>query len=384
MMKVGLDTIPLIYSRGADYRTTYRLYQELLRNDKHEFSMLSISRDKQSPCDKMFSDYPDLMINHWSFPFKLFDWGWHYLRWPTVERMMGEIDLYHATSIYAPPAKRAKVMITVRGIVAEVIPDKLPPDRVEALHNVLCEGLEGADYYSAVSQATASDLEHVMGIDPEKIFVIPHGVDPIFSIPKDKEFLQAQVFKKFNLVHPYILFVGAIGIHKNILGVFDAWLKLYQNSDVRIDLCLIGRPDSAWDKLQSRIDQHGVEDAVHHLGWIEPHSQDLVDLYGAAECFVLPSFYEGWCSPPVEAMACGTPAIVSDVPSLLETAGEAAYVVNPNEIESICDGLGRVLFDKEVRSMCIENGLKHAAAMNWKRSAEYAEQAYDVIWREGL
>jgi len=382
MMKIGLDTIPLIYSRGADYRTAYRLYQALLHDVDADFSMLSVSRDKISPCVAMFADYPSVSIHHWRSPFRVFEWGWNHLSWPTVEWMMGDVDIYHASSIYAPPAEDAKVMITVRGIVAEVIPDKLPLSRVKALHQVLRQGIDSADYFSAVSQSTANDLERVMGIDPQRIFVVPHGVDPVFHPPEDRAALQAMMGDRFKLTNPYILFVGAMGIHKNILGLFDAWLKLSQHSDVAIDLCLVGRPDSAWELLQSRIAKEGVGDSVHHLGWIEPHSQDLVDLYGAAECFVLPSFYEGWCSPPVEAMACGTPVVVANVPSLVETTDGAAYLVDPDSIESMYEGLVAMVFDENRKSAYVEKGLKHAAAMHWQRSAMRAQAAYQSIQRE--
>ncbi len=381
-MKIGLDTVPLIYSRGADYRTTFNLYQELLQDRDYDYSMLSISRDKQSPVDGMFANHLQSVIHHWRAPFSLFDWGWTYLGWPTIEWMMGDVDLFHATSIYAPPAKQAKVMITVRGIVAEVIPEKLPANRVKALHKVLCKGLDGAAYYSAVSQATADDLEHVMGIDPARIHVIPHGVDPIFRPPVEKELLAASLKTRFNLQRPYILFVGAIGIHKNVMGVFHAWLKLHQQADGNLDLCLVGRPDSAWDQLRQQIESHGVSDYVHLMGWVDPHSQDLVDIYGGAECFVLPSYYEGWCSPPVEAMACGTPAVVSNVSSLPETTGGAALLINPDEVDEIAQGIARVLYEPPLRERLTKAGLAHATAMNWARSAQAARNAYAAIFKE--
>lgn len=381
-MKIALDTIPLIYSRGADYRTTFNLYRELLLEPgPYDFSFLSISRDRQSPVQAMFPGH-QLNCRHFRFPFRPFRWGWNYLKWPSVEWMMGDVDLYYATSIYAPPARRAKVMITVRGIVAEMIPDKLPSDRVKDLHRVLVQGVAGADYFAAVSKNTADDLVNVMGIDPARIHVIPHAVDPVFHPPADKQRLVYSLKKRFKLQRPYILFVGAVGRHKNVMGVYHAWLKLHRQGDGNLDLCLIGRPDSAWDELQGAIQRHGVAEYVHCLGWIAPHSQDLVDIYGGAQCFVLPSFYEGWCSPPVEAMACGTPVVVSNVSSLPETTGDAALLVDPDDVDQIAKGIDRVLVDASLREKMTTSGFAHASAMNWRRSAQAARDAYAAILTE--
>ncbi|MDX8408963.1 MAG: glycosyltransferase family 1 protein [Mariprofundales bacterium] len=327
--------------------------------------------------------FPDAQIpcHHLRSPFRPFSWGWHYLHWPTVEWMMGDIDLYHATSIYAPPTRSAKVMITVRGIVAEVIPDKLPADRVQSLHTVLMQGVCGADYFSAVSQQTADDMEKVLGIDPARIFVIPHAVDPLFQPPENKEKLQYDLKVSRNLSRPYILFVSAIGIHKNVMGLFNAWLQLYRRGGFNLDLCLVGKPDSAWNVLQQEIERQGVQDRVHHLGWIPPHSQALVDIYGGAACFVLPSFYEGWCSPPVEAMACGTPVIVSNCSSLPETTGGAALLVEPDDGSAIASAIANIIDDEALCANLIAAGLKHASAMNWRRSAQAAHHAYAAISR---
>jgi len=384
-MRIGLDTVPLLYSRGADYRTTLNLYSELLRRDAgYIYRMLCISR---TPCDKALAPLREagvFSISRAPCPFSLMNWSWRRLGWPTLERLMGDVDIYHGTSIYAPAARRARVMITFRGIVAEVIPEKLPAERVQALKKVLRDALPRADRFIAVSETTAKDMTRYLHIDPAMIHVIPHGVDPVFHIVDDKEGLQRRLHERFRLDAPYILYVGAIGIHKNVLGLLHAYIRLRQGGLGEYHLCLVGRPDSAWGEMQRMISEYHLTPYVHHIEWLDPHSDDLVDLYNGATCCAFPSFYEGWCSPPVEAMACGSPVVVSNVSSLSETTGGAALLVNPGDPASITEGISRVLGEKVLREGLIAKGRKHAARMNWQRSADMALQVYETVGGEML
>jgi len=381
-MRIGLDAVPLIYSRGADYRTTLSLYRELLCIGGHDYRMLCVSR---SPCYHALEPLRKagaFSVRQVRSPFRLVNWSWKLLGRPVLESLLGDIDIYHGTSIYAPPARHARVLVTFRGIVAEVIPEKLPPERVQALKKVLRDALLRADHFIAVSETTAKDMARYLRVDPAKIHVIPHGVDPIFHMEEDREALQRRLHERFSLDAPYLLYVGAMGIHKNVLGLINAYIRLRQGGLGEHHLCLVGMPDSAWGEMQRMISEHHLAPYVHQIKWVAPHSDDLVDLYNGAVCCAFPSFYEGWCSPPIEAMACGSPVVVSNASSLPETTGGAALLVDPDDPASIAEGIACVLDERTLREELIAKGREHAARMNWKRSAGIAMQVYETVGAE--
>jgi glycosyltransferase involved in cell wall biosynthesis len=112
-----------------------------------------------------------------------------------------------------------------------------------------------------------------------------------------------------------------------------------------------------------------MSDRVHFLGYVDQAGNNLIDLYNGADLFVFPSFYEGWTSPPLEAMACGTPVITSNCSSLPETVGNTAIQVDPDNPEKLAHEMERVLSDQSLRNNLITKGMKHAASHTWEKAA---------------
>ena len=295
---------------------------------------------------------------------------------------MGRVDLYHVAGIHVPPVRRAKVCVTIRGIVAEVIPEMFPKERVVRLRGVLRAAMRRADYYLTVSAATKEDMVMCLGVDPQRIHVVTHGVDPMFRPCTDRSALAARLKTRFGIGDPYILYVGWIGHHKNVMGLLRAYRELHARGVDQYHLWLVGAADSAWNDAHGFLLQYGLEDRIHLPGWIEPDSEDLVDLYAGASCCVFPSFYEGWCSPPLEAMACGTAVVVSNRSSLPETVGGAALLVNPDDDGSIADGIATVLANDALRRELVTRGLARARELNWRASAERLVTIYRQIERQ--
>ena len=382
-MNIVLDTIPLIYSQGADRRTTFHLYRELLALDGEDnFSLLCIDRFRRRSLYEQLLAVRDMRIREVRLPFRVVEWAWNYLGWPSLEALMGEVDLYHVAGIHAPPTRRARVCVTIRGIVAEVIPDMLPAERVVGLRRVLRAAMRRADYYLTVSAATKEDMVKWLGIDPQRIYVLTHGVDPMFHPCADRSALAARLKARFGIQDPYILYVGWIGHHKNVMGLLRAYRELHARGMGEYHLWLVGAPDSAWSDAHGFLVRYGLADRIHLPGWIDRESEDLVDLYAGASCCVFPSFYEGWCSPPVEAMACGAAVVVSNRSSLPETVGSAALLVNPDDEGSIADGIATVLANDTLRQELVTRGLARARELNWRASAERLVAIYRQIERQ--
>lgn len=207
-----------------------------------------------------------------------------------------------------------------------------------------------ADYFISVSESTEKEfLEFFSFIDSDNIRAIPLGIGSEFrTIEKRK--VKELLHQRFNISRPYILYVGGIELHKNIEGIVRGFSFL-SNQYPDLDLILVGREKRPTVDTLELFAKLKFEKRIKIMEYISQDSDDLPTLYNGAECFVFPSFSEGWASPPLEAMACGTPVVTSNVSSLPETVGDAALLVNPKNYDEIGNALNKLLSDSELRKV---------------------------------
>ncbi len=198
-------------------------------------------------------------------------------------------------------------------------------------------------------------------IPEKKIRVIPYGIDDFFlnRTPQHKE-------------KSYILYVGRLSETKNIAGLLEAFEILLDEYALELKLKLTGYE---W-KLNFGIDER-IRDKIEFVGY--PDDDQLIELYRNALVLVLPSFYEGFGFPPLEAMACGCPVVVSNVASLPEVCGDAAYYIDPHNIESIAEGIYRVLTDESLRQSLINKGLERVKLFSWKKAAKEHIKIFEEV-----
>ena len=175
---------------------------------------------------------------------------------------------------------------------------------------------------------------------------------------------------------PYLLYVGNLLPHKNLLRLLDALAILRRRYRCRLVIRGEGRPAYA-RALQERVETLGLEDAVTFLGYTAEDT--LRGLYSRAACLVLPSLGEGFGLPILEAMACGTPVAVANTSSLPEVAGDAALHVDPYDAVGLADAMFRVLTDRTLREDLRHRGLQRAPFFTWRRTAEQISRLLDEI-----
>jgi glycosyltransferase involved in cell wall biosynthesis len=301
-----------------------------------------------------------------SAPYRFLIPLWKKFTWPKLETFIPDCDILYTNDFFFPPTKDRMILATIHGLAYRIIPNKIPSKVVKSLEEGLLFILEHADYLIAVSETTKKELISEVGVDAERIYVVSHGVDKKFRKKENLKAVLGRLKKKYNLHRPYILYVGSIGMHKNVLGILEAYKIFLKNND--IDLVLAGPQDSAWDAVIQFIEKHNLFDRIHLLGHVY-NTDHLVDLYNVANIFVFPSFYEGWTSPPLEAMACGTPVITSNCSSLPETVGDAAIKVDPNNAEELAFQIKKVLGDQLLQNSLVERGLTHVKSHTWEKAA---------------
>jgi glycosyltransferase involved in cell wall biosynthesis len=373
-MKIWLDATPVIHGERAVRRNTRNLFSALISRHKVDYGLLYFDWKGNTPGRLALPPEKGLKEKVCRFPVRaLLPW-WKRFGIPTIERLVGKIDLLYAPDLYFPPVQHGRVLSTIRGVAYLVEGGLLDRNHRQMLTTAFSYACDRSDYFLAVSQATRGDLINHTNIPKDRIFVVTHGVDPVFKTIL-KPSARKRVEKRFNLKRPYLLFVGAVAIHKNIMGLLDAFSRVASH-EKDIDLVLAGPDETAAVAARERVAQEGLGERVHFLGSIGQEDSALTELYNAAEMLVFPSFYEGWCAPPLEAMACGTPVVCSNIPAVAEVTGDAAILEDPKDPEAFANAITKVLNDTSLRQRMIQSGCDHAAQHSWERAAERLENIF--------
>lgn len=336
-MVVGMDISQLAHMGGVGVYTQ-KLAEELVKLPDLEMKFFYSSLRKP-----YHGNLPN--VKQFKLPPTAFELLFNNLRYPKIESFIGKIDIFHSSD-WSQPRTDAKKVTTFHDVIPLKYPDWSQPKIVNVHKKRLKIVEEEIDKVIAVSESTKKDLIRFSQIPPEKIVVIYEGVDEIF---KPQANLDIKTFKqKYNLPEKFVLSIGGIGERRN-MGRINEVTKYY-------NLIVTGK-----DLYVSR--------------------DELPLLYAAADVLLYPSLYEGFGLPVVEAMACGTPVITSNVSSMPEVGGSAVLYVNPEDSEDISNKLFDLTRDKNLREIMIKKGFEQAKKFTWKKCAEETLDVYDRVLR---
>jgi glycosyltransferase involved in cell wall biosynthesis len=298
---------------------------------------------------------------------------WHRVHLPVpVELFTGLVDIFHATDFVLPPTRRrTRALLTVHDLSFVRVPAAASPRLRAYLDRVVPDSVGRADHILADSQATKDDLVSLYKVSEGKVTVLLSGVDARFRHAADS--LLMTIRSRYGLQRPFILSVGTIQPRKNYTRLIHAFVWLRQKG-YDLDLVIVGGRGWLEDSIYQTVQDTRMQEYVHFIGYADEN--DLPPLYSAAECLAFPSLYEGFGLPILEAMACGTPVVTSNVSSLPEVAGDAALIVDPYDTESIAHAIQRLLDDTTLRSHLVQKGYKRAGHFSWDESARKLRQIY--------
>lgn len=293
---------------------------------------------------------------------------WQRLQIPLpVELFTGRVRLYHATDFTLPPTlPGTRTLLTVHDLSFVRAPEATTPVLKAYLDKVVPRSVQRASHVLADSLATKNDLIEFYGTPFEKITVLYSGVEPRFAPVNDTEARKA-VRQRYNLPEvPYILSIGTVQPRKNYARLIEAVAALGpEHKDVH--LVIAGGRGWLENPIYQAVRDFQLTDRVHFTGFAR--DEDLPTLYSDAVCLAYPSLYEGFGFPVLEAMACGTPVVTSNVSSMPEVAGDAALLIDPYDIDALVESLRRLLTDEVLRSTLITRGFVQAAQFTWDRAA---------------
>lgn len=287
-------------------------------------------------------------------------------------------DLLHEPHYVLPLLTRCRTVVTIHDCIHLRFPQYLP-GRAAALyaHAMIRLAARKANRILTVSEASKRDILHFTGVSEDKVVVIYNGIDTRFAAAPDDEAID-RVRQRFQLTHPFVLYVGNIKPHKNVERLIAAFAAMREDGPPDLKLVVVGDETSRHPGLRQAVHRHRLDKHVRFFGF-QP-AATLVVFYRLARTFVFPSLYEGFGLPPLEAMANGAPVVTSNVSSLPEVTGDAAIHVDPYDVASIADGLRRAVTDEVLRADLIARGQAHAQQFSWARAAAATLQVYrDVL-----
>ena len=292
------------------------------------------------------------------------------------------IDLFHAPHYVLPPLVHCRSVVTIHDCIHLIFPQYLPGRMAHAYARAtIWMATRRADRILTVSEASKSDILRRFRVPADKIVVTYNAIDAGFlAEPSEEEFARAR--ERYQLTNPFILYVGNIKPHKNLERLIDAFDRVRRQGFDNLSLVIIGDQISRYQGLRRAVHRHKLHKHVRFLGFVP--IETLAVLYRLAALFVFPSLYEGFGLPPLEAMACGTPVVTSNASSMPEVVGEAAFLVDPYDADSIADGMRQVLTNADLRATLVERGFERAKMYSWERSVRRIREIYsEVIQQDG-
>lgn len=275
-------------------------------------------------------------------------------------------SLFHATNFAVPLVCPCPLVVTIHDLIYARAPGAFESGYERYLSFITPIAARRADRVITVSNATRTDLAMICRISERKISVAYHGVAEEFR-PDVASRRRNAAQAKLGLPARFVLHVGAVERRKKLETLIEASAALLKNSVIDA-VVLAGEAGFGSDSVWRTAEQLGVREKVLHLGYVP---QDLLPgLYGSAMVLSLASAYEGFGMPVLEAMACGTPTVVSDVSALPEVAGGASLLVRPGDASALRRVLHRLVTDQCVRDEIRRRGLARAREFTWRRTAE--------------
>lgn len=304
---------------------------------------------------------------------------WHRLGAPLpIETFAGRADVLHAPDFSLPPTLGARTVVTIHDLAFMTHPECAVPALRAYLNRVVPRAARRADQIIAVSQRTADDLVELLGVEPKKITVIHLGVDPSVQRVEDADRLSAAV-TRYGLRRPFVLAVGTIEPRKNFARLIEAFSLAKERIGGPAQLVIAGRKGWLYDDVFQAVDRLGVRDDVRFLDYIP--DGDLPTLYSLAAVVAMPSLYEGFGIPIVEAMACGAPVVASSAGSLPEIVGDAGLLAAPADVDALADALTRAVSDETLRAQMIARGRVRAQRFDWDEAARQHVAVYHAVAR---
>jgi glycosyltransferase involved in cell wall biosynthesis len=286
-----------------------------------------------------------------------------------------KLDVLHCLHYTMPLTYPGRTVVTFHDMTFFIFPEHHTLSRRILFRFFINASRRRATSLIADSESTRLDAIRLVGAPPEKIHTVPLGITSDFYPENDPAILNP-VRQKYNLPERFLLFVGLLEPRKNLPALLQAFARLSPSLG-KIKLVIVGRMGWMYEKTDRLVHSLSLTERVLFTGYVD--QADLPRVYNLAEAAVYPSLYEGFGLPVLEAMACGTPVITSNVSSMPEIAGEAGIMLPPNDIPALTQAMEHLLQTPDERQRRSVLGLAQAAQFTWERTAVKTLEVYQNV-----
>jgi len=395
-MIIGIDAsrANLLHKTGTEWYSFY-LIKNLAEIDRSNTYWLYLNKPPRAELAAAIKDNPNFSFKLLNWPFFSF-WTLGRLTWEMLWRRPDVLFIpAHALPLFGPlktvntihdiaflrennlyRAVEAKTSLAgtrrlINIFVKLLTLGRYHSDSVDYLRFSTVFALRHAKKIIAVSEFTKQDILSIYSKTPaDKIVVIHNGYnDELYRRIQATPEKITSVLDKYALAAPYLLYVGRLEKKKNISALVESFAFLRENHpEITVKLVLIGDAGFGYDEIKYTIEEFNLNNQVIMPGWVA--EEDMPYILSAAAAFIFPSKHEGFGIPVLQALACGVPTAVSDIPVLKEVAGDAVLYFNQNDKRQIATAMLSILTDEDLRRRLISQGLEQAKKFSWRQCAK--------------
>jgi glycosyltransferase involved in cell wall biosynthesis len=374
-MTIYIDVSSAVHAKAGIGRYAGSLAQALIAREPGRFALF-YNRTGDSLPPEGLEEIPARTVRAGYKPWRMAVWMGQ-LAGVGFNRLVPGAELFHATEHLLPPLRGVSTVLTVHDMIFKLFPEHQKRLNYWYLNATMPLYCRRASAIVTVSEASKRDIVANYGLDPARVTVIHEAAAPEFS-PSASDAVD-EVRRRYGLPERYLIHVGTIEPRKNLTRLVEALQRLRESGQT-IPLVVVGGKGWLYDEFFQRLEQSGLSDSILFPGYVP--SADLPAIYSAATVAVVPSVYEGFGLPVLEAMACGTPVVSSEASSLPEIGGAAACYFDPYDVPAMADAVGEVWSDATLREEMREQGLAQAARFSWERAAEETQALYKRLLRQ--
>jgi len=374
-MKIGIDIRCLSEGRRTGVEEySLNLLEKILKEDNDNKYVLFLNSWKKPKLEIDFlKNHKNVELKISRFPNKILNFFLWYFNWPKLDKLIGGVDVFFMPNLnFVALSLKVKLILTVHDLSFEYYPETFSWKR--RLWHIFINPqkiIRRADKVLAVSDSTRNDLIGFYKINQAKVETVYNGVGEVFGRIDRNDPRLLKIKEKYALPFNFILFLGTFEPRKNIGGIVRAYERMRQEGGSQLEkykLVIAGSEGWKSAKLKREIKKSSLAKDIYQVKFID--EEDKVFVYNLAALFVYPSFFEGFGLPPLEAIKCGVPVIVSDNSSMVETVGEAGILTDAFSADEIALAMKEFLIDKELKNEFYPAGIRQAQKFTWTKAAK--------------
>jgi len=363
-MRVAIDGTPLLGSRTGVGEVTHGIVNHLAARSDVDLVVYAVTFSGRRELASVIPAEARAAVR--PVPARAVRALWARTAHPRIERWTGPVDVVHATNFVGPPAG-APVLVTIHDLTFLRYPELCTPDTLRYPQSIR-RALDRGAHIHVPSDFVRTEVQEAFGLEAERVTRIYSGLT---ASPA-----QASAGQAFPGSRRYVLALGTIEPRKNLpalVAAFDAVAA----TDPDLELVIVGPDGWGVDALTHAVAEAHHRDRIRRLGWVDEATR--ADLLAGATAFAYPSRYEGFGFPPLEAMAAGVPVVATRAGAVPEVVGEAAELVEPDDVDALAGALGRVLTDDARRAELVTRGTERIRRYSWTTTASELVALYEHL-----